>query len=98
MCFGFKKIDKCLTNNRRIHVYQKLAPFNILVNAVNPALIEDAGAILTMSEEQKKSLRTLIPLGRLGRSIDVAKAILFLAENNYVTAQTIDVNGGWWMG
>ncbi|MEM3596323.1 MAG: SDR family oxidoreductase, partial [Candidatus Bathyarchaeia archaeon] len=57
----------------------------------------DAGSIATMSEEQKEALRRQIPLGRLGRSIDVAKAILFLAENDFVTGQTIDVNGGWYI-
>jgi 3-oxoacyl-[acyl-carrier protein] reductase len=36
-------------------------------------------------------------LGRLGRSIDVAKTILLLAENDFITGQTIDINGGWWM-
>ena len=80
------------------YLAKELAPFNILVNAVTPALIADAGAIATMSEDRREALKTVIPLGRLGSSIDVAKAILFLAENNYVTAQTIDVNGGWWMG
>jgi 3-oxoacyl-[acyl-carrier protein] reductase len=80
------------------YLAKELAPFNILVNSVTPALIEDAGSIATMNETQKQALRAQIPLGRLGRSIDVAKAILFLAENNFVTAQTIDVNGGWWVG
>lgn len=79
------------------YLAKELAPFNILVNSVTPALIGDAGSIATMSEEQKDALRRQIPLGRLGRSIDVAKAILFLAENDFVTGQTIDVNGGWYI-
>ncbi|MBS7650286.1 MAG: SDR family NAD(P)-dependent oxidoreductase [Candidatus Bathyarchaeia archaeon] len=79
------------------YLAKELAPFNILVNSVTPALIGDAGSIATMSEEQKEALRRQIPLGRLGRSIDVAKAILFLAENDFVTGQTIDVNGGWYI-
>ena len=76
---------------------KELAPFNILVNAVAPALIADAGPIATMSDADKEALTKVIPLGRLGRSIDVAKTILLLAETDFITGQTIDVNGGWWM-
>jgi len=79
------------------YLAKELAPFNILVNAVAPALIADAGPIATMSDADKEALTKVIPLGRLGRSIDVAKTILLLAENDFITGQTIDVNGGWWM-
>ena len=79
------------------YLAKELAPFNILVNAVAPALIADAGPITTMSDADRKTLAKVIPLGRLGRSIDVAKTILLLAETDYITGQTIDVNGGWWM-
>ncbi|MCW3976233.1 MAG: 3-oxoacyl-ACP reductase FabG [Candidatus Bathyarchaeota archaeon] len=80
------------------YLAKELAPHNILVNAVTPSLIGDAGSIATFSEEKRQGLIDQIPVGRLGESIDVAKAILFLAENNFVTGQTIDVNGGWWIG
>jgi len=79
------------------YLAKELAPFNILVNAVAPALIADAGPIATMSDADKEALTKVIPLGRLGRSIDVAKTILLLAETEFITGQTIDVNGGWWM-
>jgi 3-oxoacyl-[acyl-carrier protein] reductase len=80
------------------YLAKELAPHNILVNAVTPSLIGDAGSIATFSEKKRQGLIDQIPVGRLGESIDVAKAILFLAENNFVTGQTIDVNGGWWIG
>jgi len=79
------------------YLAKELAPFNILVNAVAPALIADAGPLVTMSDADKEALTKVIPLGRLGRSIDVAKTILLLAETDFITGQTIDVNGGWWM-
>jgi 3-oxoacyl-[acyl-carrier protein] reductase len=79
------------------YLAKELAPFNILVNAVAPALIADAGPIATMSDADKEALTKVIPLGRLGRSIDVAKTILLLAETDFITGQTIDINGGWWM-
>lgn len=77
---------------------KELAPHNILVNAVTPSQIEDAGSLVTFSDEKKQALIAQIPVARLGCSIDVAQAILFLAENEFVTGQTIDVNGGWWIG
>ena len=80
------------------YLAKELAPHNILVNAVTPSLIGDAGSIATFSDDKKQELIAQIPVKRLGLSIDVAKAILFLAENNFVTGQTIDVNGGWWIG
>ncbi len=80
------------------YLAKELAPHNILVNAVTPSLIGDAGSIATFSDDKKQALIEQIPVRRLGSSIDVAKAILFLAENDFVTGQTIDVNGGWWIG
>lgn len=80
------------------YLAKELAPHNILVNAVTPSLIGDAGSIATFSQEKRQGLIDQIPVRRLGESIDVAKTILFLAENNFVTGQTIDVNGGWWIG
>jgi len=69
----------------------ELAP-DILVNAVAPgAILEpnegmDEAAILTMKNK--------IPLERFGAPDDIAKCVLFLARSNYITGQTIVVDGG----
>jgi 3-oxoacyl-[acyl-carrier protein] reductase len=39
----------------------------------------------------------LIPVGRFGEANEVASAVLLLAENGYITGQTINVNGGWYL-
>jgi len=39
----------------------------------------------------------LIPLGRLGTVEEVAGVAVMLASNGYITGQTINVNGGWYM-
>ena len=39
----------------------------------------------------------LIPIGRFGTANEVAEVVLLLAENGYITGQTINVNGGWYM-
>jgi 3-oxoacyl-[acyl-carrier protein] reductase len=39
----------------------------------------------------------LIPVGRFGNSDEVADVAVLLATNGYVTGQTVNVNGGWYM-
>jgi 3-oxoacyl-[acyl-carrier protein] reductase len=74
---------------------REFASRNILVNAVSPGFImtkmtED------LKEEAKEKLLEMVPLKRLGKPEDVAKAVLFLSsdESSYITGQNIAVNGG----
>ena len=60
----------------------------ITVNAVAPALIE------TDMLKNSKIDPKLIPLGRFGTIDEVVSAVMFLVQNEFVTGQTIDVNGG----
>ena len=46
------------------------------------------------TKEEMDSLKEEIPVGRIGRGEDIAKAVLFLEENEYVTGVDIPVNGG----
>jgi 3-oxoacyl-[acyl-carrier protein] reductase len=39
----------------------------------------------------------MVPVGRFGAAAEVAQVIVMLAENGYITGQTINVNGGWYM-
>jgi 3-oxoacyl-[acyl-carrier protein] reductase len=39
----------------------------------------------------------MIPVGRFGAVDEVVRAALFLATTGYVTGQTINLNGGWYM-
>ena len=68
---------------------------NILVNAVAPGFIRTRMTD-ALSEDQKKKLLELIPLGRLGEPEDVAKVVLFLSsdESSYITGHVVSVNGG----
>jgi 3-oxoacyl-[acyl-carrier protein] reductase len=38
-----------------------------------------------------------IPIGRFGAVSEVADVAVMLATNGYITGQTINVNGGWYM-
>jgi 3-oxoacyl-[acyl-carrier protein] reductase len=75
-----------------------LACYNILVNAIVPALI-DTEMLRWRTPEQWKETMETIPLRRLGDPMDMAEAAVFLASNggNFITGATIDVNGGLYM-
>jgi 3-oxoacyl-[acyl-carrier protein] reductase len=74
---------------------RELASRNITVNAVAPGFIQ-TDMTDKLSEEQKKKLAEMIPLGRMGTPEDVAKVVGFLCspESNYITGQVIAVDGG----
>ncbi|HLQ70263.1 MAG TPA: 3-oxoacyl-[acyl-carrier-protein] reductase [Bacillota bacterium] len=73
----------------------EFASRNILVNAVAPGFITtEMTDVLT--DEQKDSMLDMIPLNKLGKAEDVAKVVRFLASDdaNYLTGQTIHIDGG----
>lgn len=75
------------------HSYANLlAKEGITVNAVAPALIDT-----DMVRNNPRARADLLPVGRFGTTDEVAQAVLMLAGNGYVTGQTINVNGGWYM-
>jgi 3-oxoacyl-[acyl-carrier protein] reductase len=71
---------------------------NITVNAVAPGFIETPMTDI-LSEKVREQTLTRIPLGRLGRPEEIAKAVGFLAgdDASYITGQVLSVNGGMYM-
>ena len=74
----------------------ELAPWNINVNGVEPGNIMTPGMTDVLGEEYIKAQEASIPSGKLGVPEDIAYAAMFLAseEANYITGQTIVVDGG----
>lgn len=74
---------------------KELAARNILVNAIAPGFIA-TDMTDKLTDEQKEQMLALIPLNKLGKAEDVANVAVFLAsdQSNYVTGQTIQVDGG----
>lgn len=72
---------------------KELAPSAVTVNCVSPGVI-DTAMNARLSPEERKALESEIPLGRFGTAEEVARAILFFAENRYITGQVLGVNGG----
>lgn len=69
----------------------ELAADNILVNAIAP------GPILPPPETTDKEFEAVAdatPVGRWGGEMEIAKAVLFLCESEFVTGETIRVDGG----
>jgi len=76
----------------------ELAKKKINVNAVAPGSIDTPGARqVSQSEEVKKQTLAMIPLERTGQPEDIANLVVFLASEkaDYITGQTIIVDGGW---
>ncbi|KGX88481.1 3-ketoacyl-ACP reductase [Pontibacillus litoralis JSM 072002] len=74
---------------------KELSSRNILVNAVAPGFIE-TDMTDQLSDEQRENMLSMIPLSRLGKGEDIARVVRFLASDdaNYMTGQTIHVDGG----
>ena len=73
----------------------ELADRKINVNAVAPGTI-DTDIIASYTPEQREKRAMEVPLKRIGMPEDVANACLFLASglSDYITGETIHVNGG----
>jgi len=83
-----------------------MAPYGIRVNAISPGVIDtpmwqQVDALFARYEglrpgDKKAAVGKAVPLGYMGRPNDVAGAAVFLASNeaSYITAQTLNVDGG----
>lgn len=77
---------------------RELGSRNINVNCVAPGFIE-TDMTKEISEGNEDILASQIPLGRLGKPNEIAEVVNFLASEqaNYITGQTLHVNGGLYM-
>ncbi len=73
----------------------ELSSRNITVNCVAPGFIK-SNMTDTLNETQKNAILNRIPMKKLGNPDDIARAVGFLCSENaeYITGQTLHVNGG----
>jgi 2-hydroxycyclohexanecarboxyl-CoA dehydrogenase len=92
---------------------RELGRYGITVNTVCPGVVVPASADVTTSEsmwtddmlrtfgtaEAQERIAKGIPLGRVGTAADIANVVLFLASDraDFITGQTISVDGGYTM-
>lgn len=79
---------------------KELAPYGICVNCISPGFIAGTAFHTTFtSPEVHQKVAASVPLGRLGTAEDIAKVALFLASDlsDYMTGQSLEVNGGLYM-
>jgi NAD(P)-dependent dehydrogenase (short-subunit alcohol dehydrogenase family) len=69
----------------------ELAADQILVNAVAPGPVLAPGGL---SDEERRAVEAATPLGRWGGAGEAARAVVFLLETDFVTGETLRVDGG----
>ncbi len=76
-------------------VAKELSSRGINCNAIAPGFIETE-MTAAMTDKAKEATIAMIPLGRTGKTEDIAKAVLFLASDmsDYITGQILSVDGG----
>ena len=75
------------------------ARLGITVNAICPGYIHTEMLDAVPPDVMEKSILPLIPVGRLGKAEEIARAVLFLAADDaaFVTGSTLSINGGQYM-
>jgi len=103
---GFIALDDesiyCMTKAAINHLTKNLASewakYNINVNAVAPTFIETPGTEPWLKDpEFRQSVLDRIPLGRIGKPMEVAGAVVFLASeaSSLITGDIMLIDGGW---
>lgn len=72
---------------------KELAPSGIRVNCISPGVI-DTKMNEHFSQDDLALIKEEIPVGRLGKSEEIATAVTFLEENEYITGVDLPVGGG----
>ena len=73
----------------------------ITVNNVSPGVTDtDMNAWLHESDEAKSAVAQSVALKRIGQAAEIADVVAFFAsdDSRWVTGETLDVNGGLWLG
>jgi len=103
---GFVALDDesiyCMTKAGINHLTKNLASewakYNINVNAVAPTFIETPGTEPWLNDKNfRQSVLDRIPLGRIGKPMEVAGAVVFLASDaaSLITGDIMLIDGGW---
>ena len=86
--------SKFAVNGMTLSLSRELAPLGIRVNAVAPGITE-TDMVSALPKEVIEPLIKTIPLGRIGKPVDIANAFVFLASDmaSYITGDILHVDG-----
>ena len=73
---------------------RELAEYNIRVNCVSPGIIRTPFQDFLTPEQAENNIKNRIPLHREGKPEDVARIILELVENDFITGEDVVIDGG----
>ena len=73
---------------------KELGPSNIRVNSIAPGLI-DTEMNIDMTTEDRIEFNKNVPLGKIGKPIDIYRCVKWLIEDEFTTGQVISPNGGY---
>lgn len=91
-------MSKAAVNHMTKNLASEWAKYHIQVNAVAPTFIETPGTVPWLKDpEFRQSVLDRIPLGRIGKPMEVAGAVVFLASDaaSLITGEIIRIDGGW---
>lgn len=93
-------VSKAAINSLTQNIAIQYAKYNIRCNAILPGLIGTDAAVQNMSDEFLSSFLKHVPLGRIGKPEDIAKAVLYYAsdDSDFVTGMIHQLAGGYALG
>lgn len=93
-CETIYSVTKAGVNGMTKALAKELGPSNIRVNAIAPGII-DTDMNKNLTQEVIKDIEDEIPLGRIGKGLDIARCVEWLIHDEYTTGQIVSINGGW---
>lgn len=75
---------------------KEVGPSNIRINSIAPGII-DTEMNKDYLNSEIEEIKSEIPLNKIGKTVDIAKCVKWLIEDEYTTGQVISINGGWYI-
>ena len=93
-CESIYAVTKAGIDGMTKSLAKELGPSNIRINSIAPGII-DTDMNKNLTKENLNDIEEEIPLGRIGKTSDIARCVEWLIKDEYITGQIISINGGW---